>query len=189
MKKGSIKELNAVQHQELMHSLKARFVKHMDRHKGLQWDAVEKKLEMSPHKLWSLNQMEETGGEPDVVEQEPKTGSFIFYDCAAETPKKRRSICYDGKALEARKEFKPATSAIEMANAMGIEILTEEQYRKLQGLGHFDTKTSSWLKTPEEIRKLGGALFGDHRFGGVFIYHNGAQSYYAGRGFRGWLSV
>lgn len=189
MKKAAKNQLQAKQREELLQTLKARFNKNMARHKGLKWELVLERLEKHPDKLWSLNEMESTGGEPDVVDFEKKTGAYIFYDCSAETPKNRRSICYDGEALEARKEFKPATSAAEMAESMGVELLTEEQYRKLQELGHFDTKTSSWLKTPPEMRKLGGALFADYRFGRVFIYHNGVQSYYAGRGFRSWLSV
>lgn len=161
----------------------------MNRHKGLDWAKVEAKLEANSEKLWSLNEMEETGGEPDVVGFDKKTGEFIFYDCAAESPKERRSICYDHEALESRKEHKPRNSAAEMASDMGTELLTEEQYQELQKLGKFDTKTSSWLKTPADIRKLGGAIFGDYRFGRVFIYHNGAESYYGARGFRSWLRV
>jgi hypothetical protein len=169
--------------------LKARFVKYIHRHKGLAWADVEAKLETNPGKLWSLNEMESTGGEPDVVGFDKKSGEYIFYDCSAESPKGRRSICYDRAALESRKEFKPGNSAEGMAADMGIEILTEEQYKELQQLGHFDTKTSSWLTTPAAIRKLGGAIFGDFRYGNVFIYHNGVESYYAGRGFRGALRV
>jgi hypothetical protein len=161
----------------------------MNRHKGLEWAKVQAKLEANPEKLWSLNEMERTGGEPDVVGHEKKTGKYIFNDCAEESPKGRRSLCYDGKALESRKEFKPKDTAVDMAAAMGIELLTEDQYRELQKLGNFDTKTSSWLKTPAEIRKLGGAIFGDRRYDHVFTYHNGAESYYAARGFRGSLSV
>lgn len=161
----------------------------MDRHKGLEWAKVQARLEKNPDKLRSLSEMEKTGGEPDVVGQEKATGEFIFYDCSEETPKGRRSVCYDRAALQSRKEHKPKTSAMEMAESMGIELLTEEQYRQLQKLGPFDTKTSSWLKTPPEIRKLGGAIFGDYRYGTVFIYHNGAESYYAARGFRGALKV
>jgi hypothetical protein len=169
--------------------LKVRFQKNMHRHKGLEWDKVQAKLEANPDKLWSLGEMERTGGEPDVVGFDKKTGEFIFYDCSAESPKGRRSLCYDRAAWESRKEFKPDDSAGEMAAAMGIELLTEEQYREFQRLEAVDTKTSSWLKTPPEIRKLGGAIFGDRRFNTVFVYHNGAESYYGGRGFRGWLRV
>ncbi len=169
--------------------MKTRFEKNAARHKGIEWAAVQKKLEAAPEKLWSLQEMERTGGEPDVVGCDKKSGEFLFYDCAAETPKARRSICYDPEALESRKEHKSKDSAIGMANAMGIELLTEEEYRALQQLGKFDTKTSSWLKTPPEIRKLGGAIFGDFRYGQVFIYHNGVESYYAVRGFRGALRV
>lgn len=161
----------------------------MMRHKGLVWGEVEDKLEANSEKLWSLSEMEKTGGEPDVVGHDKRTGEFIFYDCSADTPKGRRSICYDREALDSRKEHKPKANAIEMAAAMGVELLTEEQYRELQKLGEFDTKTSSWVKTPIAIRKLGGALFCDRRFNTVFTYHNGAESYYAGRGFRGWLRV
>ncbi len=161
----------------------------MNRHKGLDWAKVQAKLEASSDKLWSLNEMERTGGEPDVVGQDKKTGEFIFYDCSADTPKDRRSICYDRQALESRKEAKPRDSAVNMATAMGIELLTEEQYRELQKLGNFDTKTSSWVNTPAAIRKLGGAIFCDRRYDTVFTYHNGAESYYAGRGFRGWVRV
>jgi len=161
----------------------------MNRHEGVEWDKVEAKLEANPAKLWSLSEMERTGGEPDVVGSDKKTGEYIFYDCSAESPKGRRSVCYDRAALEARKEHKPADSAIDMAAAMGIEILTEEQYRALQKLGAFDLKTSSWIMTPAAIRKLGGALFCDRRYDTVFTYHNGADSYYAARGFRGSLSV
>ena len=187
--KSSKKILPPAQQSELIATLKNRFEKNAARHKGIDWSAVQAKLEAAPEKLWSLNEMERTGGEPDVIGQDKKTGEFLFYDCAAETPKERRSICYDPEALESRKEHKPKDSAIGMANAMGIEILTEEEYRALQGLGKFDTKTSSWLKTPPAIRKLGGALFGDYRYGQVFIYHNGVESYYAVRGFRGALQV
>jgi hypothetical protein len=161
----------------------------MNRHKGLDWTAIQAKLEANPAKMWSLNEMEETGGEPDVVGQDKKTGEYIFFDCSPESPKDRRSFCYDHEALEKRKEHKPANSAIEMANDMGIELLTEEQYRQLQQLGNFDTKTSSWIKTPADIRKLGGAVFCDRRYNTVFLYHNGADSYYAARGFRGALRV
>jgi len=174
---------------ELLKVLKARFEKNMGRHKGIEWDKVQARLEANPKKMKSLHEMERTGGEPDVVGHDKKTGEYIFYDCSAESPKDRRSICYDRKALDARKEHKPADSAMDMAAAMGIELLTEEQYRELQQLGAFDTKTSSWIITPSEIRKLGGALFGDRRYDHVFIYHNGADSYYAARGFRGSLRV
>jgi len=169
--------------------LKARFEKNMNRHKGLEWPKLQAKLEASTDKLWSLNEMERTGGEPDVVSYDQKTGEYIFYDCSTESPKGRRSVCYDREALEARKEFKPKDSAMNMSAAMGIELLTEEQYRELQRLGDFDTKTSSWVKSPADIRKLGGALFCDRRYDHVFVYHNGAESYYAARGFRGSLRV
>ena len=185
----SAKGMNAKQREELLKTLKARFEKHMNRHKSLDWSKLQAKLEASPEKLWSLNEMERTGGEPDVVGHDKKTGEYIFYDCSAESPKGRRSVCYDRKALEARKEHKPANSAMDMAAAMGIELLTEEEYRELQELGDFDTKTSSWVKTPAEIRKLGGALFCDRRYDTVFVYHNGADSYYSARGFRGSLRV
>lgn len=182
-------KLNSAQQQELLHTLKERFEKNPQRHKGIEWKAVEAKIEANPAKLWSLYQMESTGGEPDVVEMDKKTGSYVFYDCAAESPKGRRSICYDHEALNARKENKPADSAMNMAANMGVDILTEEQYRKLQQSGSFDLKTSSWVKTPDNIRKLGGALFCDRRYNTVFLYHNGAESYYAARGFRGALTV
>ena len=183
------KELLPKQREELLGELKARFEKNMNRHKGLTWASVEARLEANSGKLWSLHEMETTGGEPDVVGQDKKTGEFIFYDCSAESPKGRRSICYDGEALASRKENKPKTSAMDMAADMGIEILTEQQYRSLQELGAFDTKTSSWVQTPNAIRKLGGALFCDCRYGHVFVYHNGAESYYAARGFHGLLKV
>jgi hypothetical protein len=183
----SKKELSPEQREELLSALKARFEKNMNRHKDLVWVTVQARLEANPEKLWSLHEMERTGGEPDVVGYDKKTGEFIFYDCSAQTPKSRVNLCYDRKALDARKEFKPKDSAMDMAAAMGIEILTEEQYRELQNFGEFDTKTSSWLITPSEIRKLGGAIFGDRRYDHVFIYHNGADSYYGGRGFRGSL--
>lgn len=173
----------------LLTTLKTRFEKNMNRHNDLRWTDVAAKLEANPEKLWSLHVMEETGGEPDVVIYNKKTGEYIFYDCSPESPKGRRSVCYDREALDARKEHKPADSAMEMATSMGIDILTEDQYRALQKLGTFDTKTSSWVKTPPEIRKLGGAVFCDRRYDTVFLYHNGAESYYAARGFRGWLSV
>ena len=182
-------ELSAEQREELLSALKARFEKNRKRHKGLEWAEVQAKLQANPDKLWSLHEMERTGGEPDVVGQDKKTGEYIFYDCSAETPKGRRSVCYDREALEARKEHKPENSAVDMAAAMGIELLTEEEYRALQKLGNFDTKTSSWVKTPSDIRKLGGALFCDRRYNTVFVYHNGAESYYAGRAFRGSLRV
>jgi Protein of unknown function (DUF4256) len=177
------------QREELLRALKARFEKNMNRHKGLEWAKIQAKLEASAEKLWSLNEMEKTGGEPDVVGHDKKAGEYIFYDCSAESAKGRRSICYDREALESRKEHKPKHSAIDMAAAMGIELLTEDQYRELQKLGNFDTKTSSWVKTPSHIRKLGGALFCDRRYDTVFVYHNGAESYYATRAFRGSLRV
>jgi len=182
-------ELSAKQREELLKTLKARFEKNMNRHKGLEWASVQAKLEASPDKLWSLGEMERTGGEPDVVGRDKKTGEVIFYDCAEESPKGRRSICYDREALDARKEHKPKDNAVGMAAAMGIDLLTEEEYRELQKLGEFDTKTSSWVKTPSAVRELGGALFCDRRFNTVFTYHNGAESYYAGRAFRGSLRV
>jgi hypothetical protein len=191
MSKNAISD-KGLQHQErheLFIVLKARFEKNMIRHKGLNWSDIQTKLEANAEKLWSLNEMEITGGEPDVVSYDKKTDAYIFYDCSAESPKERRSICYDGEALASRKEHKPKNSAIDMATAMGIDILSEEQYRQLQQLGKFDTKTSSWIKTPAKIRELGGALFCDRRFDHVFVYHNGAESYYGGRGFRGLLRV
>lgn len=175
--------------EELLEILKSRFEKNMNRHKGIEWTHVQARLELMAHKLWIVNEMENTGGEPDVLGYDKTTGEYIFCDCSAESPKGRRSICYDREALESRKENKPLSSAADMAEAMGIELLTEEQYRALQELGHFDTKTSSWLKTPDNIRKLGGAIFGDCRYDTVFIYHNGAESYYASRGFRGIIKV
>jgi hypothetical protein len=191
MKKNSSnkKELSEEQCEKLIEALKTRFENNMNRHKGLNWQEVQAKLEENSEKLWSLAEMERTGGEPDVVGYDKKSGEFIFYDCSEESPKGRRSICYDRQALESRKEHKPANSAIDMAAEMGIEILTEEQYRQLQELDDFDMKTSSWLKTPSEIRELGGAIFGDFRYATVFVYHNGAESYYAARGFRGSLRV
>lgn len=183
------KELTKEQQETILQTLKSRFEKHMDRHKGIEWSKVQSKLESQPQKLWSLSIMEETGGEPDVVTIDSKAGVYVFYDCAAESPKGRRSLCYDRAALDSRKENKPADSALEVADAMGIEILTEEQYRALQEWVKFDLKTSSWIKTPSEIRKLGGALFCDRRYDTVFLYHNGAESYYAARGFRGLLTV
>jgi hypothetical protein len=181
--------LSATESQELLATLKTRFEKNMTRHTGLEWAKVQAKLDANTDKLWSLGEMERTGGEPDVVGYDQKTGEFLFYDSSAETPKDRRNLCYDRAALEARKEFKPKDSALDVAAAMGIEILTEEEYRSLQTLGKFDTKTSSWVKTPAEIRKLGGALFCDRRYDHVFTYHNGAESYYGARGFRGSLRV
>jgi hypothetical protein len=182
-------DLSPEQREKLLRALRARFEKNMNRHIGLEWGQVQAKLEANAEKLWSLNEMERTGGEPDVVDHDKKTGKYIFYDCSAESPKSRRSVCYDCEAQESRKEHKPEDSAIAMATAMGIELLTEEQYRELQKLGNFDTKTSSWVKTPSEIRKLGGALFCDRRYDTVFLYHNGAESYYAARGFRGSVRV
>jgi hypothetical protein len=181
--------LSKKQREELLKALKSRFEKNMNRHQGLAWDEVQAKLEANADKLWSLNEMEKTGGEPDVVGQDKKTGEYIFYDCSEESPKGRRSLCYDREALDSRKENKPKGNALEMASALGVELLTEEQYRELQKLGEFDTKTSSWVKTPSAIRKLSGALFCDRRFDTVFTYHNGAESYYAARGFRGALRV
>lgn len=186
---GNVKELSPGQREELLGILKARFEKNMNRHKDMKWDKVKAKLEADTEKLWSLNEMERTGGEPDVVGQDEKTDEYIFYDCSAESPKGRRSICYDREALESRKENKPESSVIDMAATMGIELLTEEQYRELQKLGSFDMKTSSWVKTPANIRKLGGAIFCDRRYDTVFVYHNGAESYYSSRGFRGSLRV
>jgi uncharacterized protein DUF4256 len=187
--KRSKNELSAKQRDELLGALKARFEKNMNRHRGLEWAQVQARLEANTEKPWSLNEMERTGGEPDVVGHDKKTGEYIFYDCSAESPKGRRSLCYDREALESRKENKSKDNAIDVAAAMGIELLTEEQYRELQKLGEFDTKTSSWVKTPSAIRKLGGALFCDRRFDTVFVYHNGAESYYAARAFRGSLRV
>lgn len=186
---GNRKKLSPEQREELLGTLKARFEKNRNRHKDLAWAEVQAKLEANAEKLWSLQEMERTGGEPDVVGHDKKKGEYIFYDCSAESPKGRRSICYDHEALETRKEHKPADSAIHMAVTMGIELLTEEQYRELQKLGNFDTKTSSWVKTPSRIRELGGALFCDRRYDTIFVYHNGAESYYGGRGFRGSLTV
>ncbi len=183
------KELPPKQREELLTALKARFERNMSRHKGLEWAGVQAKLEANAEKLWSLNEMEKTGGEPDVVGRNKATGEYIFHDCSEESPKGRRSLCYDRDALESRKENKPKGNAMDMALAMGVELLTEEQYRELQKLGTFDTKTSSWVKTPSDIRKLGGALFCDRRYDAVFVYHNGAESYYAARAFRGWLGV
>jgi hypothetical protein len=183
------KQLSPGQREELLTTLKARFEKNMSRHKGVEWAKVQAKLEANSEKLWSLNEMEATGGEPDVVAFNKKTGEYVFYDCSAESPKGRRSLCYDREALNARKEHKPKDSAIDMATAIGIELLTEEQYRELQKLGEFDLKTSSWVQTPSDIRKLGGALFCDRRYNQVFLYHNGADSYYGVRGFRASLKV
>jgi Protein of unknown function (DUF4256) len=183
------KELSPKQREELLKVLKDRFEKNTGRHEGLQWAKVLAKLEANSEKLWSLNEMESTDGEPDVVGHDKKTGEYIFFDCAPQSPKARTSFCYDREALDSRKEHKPKNSAMDLAASMGIELLTEEQYRELQKLGEFDTKTSSWLKSPVAVRKLGGAIFGDRRFDTVFVYHNGAESYYAGRGFRGWLNI
>ena len=182
-------ELSPEQREELLRALKARFEKNMNRHKGLEWAKVQAKLEANTEKLWSLNEMERTGGEPDVVGHDRKTGEYIFYDCSAESPKGRRSVCYDREGQEARKEHKPENNAIDMAAAMGIELLTEEEYRELQQLGDFDSKTSSWIKTPSGIRNLGGALFCDRRYDTVFVYHNSAPTYYRARAFRGSLRV
>ena len=186
---GTKKELSSEQREELLRVLKARFEKNMNRHKGQQWAKVQAKLEGSTEKLWALNEMERTGGEPDVVGRDSKTGEYIFYDCCAESPYGRRNVCYDREAQESRKALKPKDNAIDMAAAMGIELLTEKEYRQLQKLGDFDTKTSSWVKTPISIRKLGGALFADYRYGQVFVYHNSAPSYYGARGLRGSLRV
>ena len=183
------KELSPEQREELLRVLKIRFENNMNRHKGLEWGRVQAKLDANIEKLWSLNEMERTGGEPDVVGHDKKTDEYIFYDCSTESPKGRRNVCYDREALEARKKNKPENNVIDMAVAMGIELLTEEQYRQLQNLGNFDTKTSSWVKTPSDIRKLGGAIFADRRYGNVFVYHNSAPSYYSVRGFRGSLRV
>jgi hypothetical protein len=187
--KGPKRELSTKEREALLKELKTRFEKNMGRHAGIQWDAVQARLESNPEKLWSLHEMEKTGGEPDVVGHDKKSGEYIFFDCTPESPKGRQSLCYDREALESRKEHKPKNSVMDLAGAMGIEVLTEEQYFALQQLGTFDTKSSSWLQTPAEIRKLSGAIFGDRRFGRVFVYHNGAQSYYSGRGFRGSLRV
>ena len=181
--------LSKKQREELLKTLQARFEKNMSRHKGLDWTKIQAKLEANPDKLWSLSEMERTSGEPDVVGQDKKTGEYLFYDCSAESPKDRRSLCYDREALDSRKENKPKGNAVDAATAMGVELLTEEQYRDLQKLGEFDLKTSSWVKTPANVRKLGGALFCDRRFDTVFVYHNGAESYYAARAFRGVLRV
>ena len=183
------KALSPEQREELLSILNTRFDKNMKRHPGVEWAQVKAKLEVNPEKLWSLNEMEKTGGEPDVVAQDKKTGEYVFYDCSAESPSGRRSVCYDHEALESRKANKPKDSAVGMAAAMGIELLTEDQYRQLQKLGKFDAKTSSWIVTPADIRKLGGAIFADFRYGMIFVYHNGAESYYAARSFRGSLKV
>jgi hypothetical protein len=188
-KKPSGKRLPSARQEELLGLLKSRFEKNAARHPGLRWDAVQARLEANPDKLWSLDEMEKTGGEPDVVRHDTKTGEYVFCDCSAQSPKGRRSVCYDQDALESRKEHKPKDSAMGMAAAMGIELLTEEQYRQLQQLGEFDTTTSSWVQTPSDVRRLGGALFCDRRYGKVFVYHNGAESYYAARAFRGALTV
>lgn len=185
----SKRNLSAEARKSLLETLRNRFEKNMKRHKGLEWSAIQRKLEANPEKLWSLNEMERTEGEPDVIGQDKKTGAYIFVDCAPESPKGRRSLCYDAAALKARKEHKPKDSAVNLAQAMGVDLLTEEQYRDLQKLREFDTKTSSWVKTPEAIRKHGGAIFCDRRYDHVFVYHNGAESYYAARGFRGILMV
>ncbi|RXK61993.1 DUF4256 domain-containing protein [Lacibacter luteus] len=187
--KNNKKTIAAKEREALLSTLQKRFEKNGNRHKGIAWNDVQQKLDASPEKIWSLNQMEQTGGEPDVIGYDKKTGEYLFCDCSAETPKDRRSICYDHEALEARKEHKPENSAVQMAEDMGVELLNEEQYRALQQLGEFDLKTSSWIVTPAPIRKLGGALFADRRYDHVFVYHNGAQSYYAARGFRGMLRV
>jgi hypothetical protein len=187
--KGNKKKLSSKQRDELLKALKSRFEKNMNRHKGLDWAKVQARLEANAEKLWSLNEMERTGGEPDVVGHDKKSGEYVFYDCSAQSPKGRVSFCYDREALDSRKEFKPKNCVVDMAAAMGVGLLTEEEYFALQKLGEFDTKSSSWIATPAEIRKLGGALYGDRRYGRVFVGHNGAQSYYAGRGFRGSLRV
>lgn len=192
MKGGTKKELSTKEREELLKALKARFEKNMNRHKDLEWAKVQSRLcgmEAHPEKLWSLNEMEKTGGEPDVVGLDKKTGEYIFFDCSPESPKGRAGFCYDREGLESRKEHRPKNTAIDLATAMGVELLSEEQYHELQKLGEFDTKTTNWVKTPADIRKLGGAIFGDRRYGRVFIYHNGAQSYYSARGFRAWLRI
>lgn len=189
MTKSNKKELSLKQREELLTALKARFEKNMNRHKGLEWAKVRARLDVNTEKLWSLNEMERTGGEPDVVGQDKLTGEYVFYDCSPETPKSRTSLCYDREGLESRKEHKPKDTAVDMATAMGVELLTEEQYLALQKLGDIDTKTSSWVKTPDDIRKLGGALYCDRRYGRVFVGHNGAQSYYSARAFRAWVKV
>ena len=186
---GEKKQLSQKNREELLKTLKARFEKNMKRHKGLEWDKVQAKLQASPEKLWSLNEMEKTGGEPDVVSYDKKAGDYVFFDCSPETPKARTSVCYDREGWESRKEHRPKTTAMDMAAEMGVELLTEEEYHQLQKLGEFDMKTSSWVKTPADIRKLGGALYYERRYNRVFVGHNGAQSYYSGRGFRGSLRV
>lgn len=186
---GDKKAFSSQQRKDLLRTLKARFEKNIDRHRNVEWIGVQSKLEANADKLWSLNEMEKTGGEPDVIAHDKTSGEYIFYDCSPQSPEGRRSLCYDREALESRKENKPQGNAIDMAAAMGIELLTDEQYRELQALGNFDTKTSSWVKTPSNIRKLGGAIFCDRRYNTVFVYHNGAESYYAGRGFRGLIRV
>lgn len=183
------KKLSSKESEDLLKILKERFEKNKNRHEGIEWNKVLAKLEANPEKLWSLNEMEQTGGEPDVVHYDKNTSEYTFYDCSAESPKERRSLCYDRQALDARKENKPKNSVMDLATAIGITLLSEEQYRELQKLGKFDTKTSSWIETPTEIRKLGGAIFADFRYGTVFVYHNGAESYYAARGFRGALKI
>lgn len=182
-------KLSLTDQEELLKIIKARFEKNRNRHEGLEWDKVQAKLEANPEKLWSLNEMEKTGGEPDVVNYDKNTGAYIFYDCSSESPKERRSLCYDRKALDSRKENKPKNNVEDVAAAMGITLLSETEYRELQKLGKFDSKTSSWIQTPDEIRKLGGAIFADYRYETIFIYHNGAESYYAARGFRGALKI
>ena len=189
MANRNLKKLSPADSKELLAVLKSRFEKNMFRHKGLEWTAVESLLDANADKVWSLNEMERTGGEPDVVRYDDKSKEFIFFDCSPESPRGRRSLCYDREGYDSRKEFKPENNAIDLATAMGIELLTEEQYRSLQKFGNFDAKTSSWIKTPADVRKLGGALFADYRYGKVFVYHNSAPSYYAARGFRGWLGV
>lgn len=189
MSTSNKKSLSPKQSEELLKALKARFEKNLSRHKGIEWAKVQARLEANAGKLWSLHEMERTGGEPDVVGHDKKSGEYIFFDCSAQTPKDRTSVCYDREGLESRKEHKPKTTAMDMAAAMGIELLTEEQYLELQKLGEFDTKTSSWVKTPAEVRELGGALYGERRYGRIFVGHNGAQSYYGVRAFRGWLRV
>ncbi|MFL6515850.1 MAG: DUF4256 domain-containing protein [Chthoniobacterales bacterium] len=186
---GPKKELSRNEREELFETLKARFEKHLNRHKRMEWAKVQARLEACPGKVWSLREMENTGGEPDVVSYDQNTGEYIFFDCSPESPKGRAGVCYDRQGLESRKEHRPKNTAMDMAEAMGVELLTEEQYFELQKLGEFDTKTTTWLKTPADIRKLGGAIFGDRRYGRVFVYHNGAQSYYSARGFRSWLRI
>lgn len=189
MAKSTPKKLSTADQSALLKTLKTRFEKHMNRHKGIKWEQVEERLLKQPAKLWSLNEMENTGGEPDVVDYNKKTGEYIFFDCSAESPKGRRSLCYDREGWESRKEHHPEGTAIDMADEMGVTLLSEDQYRYLHTLGEFDTKTNTWLLTPDDVRKLGGSIFGDYRFGRVFVYHNGAGSYYGVRGFRAWLAV